>query len=162
MIIVSDTTCLSTLARIGELSLLQTLFGEVMIPRQVYQEFMALELFGVSVDIFDATWIVVRDPVDVPLLAQLLANKKIDPGEAFAIVLALEHQADWLILDDLNARKVATDLGLNITGLGGILLQAKSKGFIFSVAAVLALCTQKANFRLAPAVYARLLDLAGE
>jgi predicted nucleic acid-binding protein len=87
---------------------------------------------------------------------------KIDPGEGYAIALAVELQADWIILDDLGARKVATDLGLKVTGLGGILLQAKAVGSIGSVKEYLDLCVEKANFRLTREVYHRLLQLAEE
>ncbi len=38
MIIVSDTTPLSELAKIGKLDLLHAVFGRVIIPQQVYQE----------------------------------------------------------------------------------------------------------------------------
>ena len=38
MIIVSDTTPLSELAKIGKLDLLQAVFGRVIIPQQVYEE----------------------------------------------------------------------------------------------------------------------------
>ena len=38
MIIVSDTTPLSELAKIGKLDLLQSVFGRVIIPKQVYEE----------------------------------------------------------------------------------------------------------------------------
>jgi predicted nucleic acid-binding protein len=38
MIIVSDTTPLSELAKIGKLDLLQAVFGRVIIPQQVYVE----------------------------------------------------------------------------------------------------------------------------
>ncbi|WP_228039586.1 hypothetical protein [Dolichospermum sp. LEGE 00240] len=38
MIIVSDTTPLSELAKIGKLDLLQAIFGRVIISQQVYEE----------------------------------------------------------------------------------------------------------------------------
>ncbi len=41
MTIISDTTCLSTLARIGQLDLLHALFGEVIMPQMVYEELLA-------------------------------------------------------------------------------------------------------------------------
>jgi uncharacterized protein len=163
MTVISDTTCLSALARIGSLPLLRVLFGEVIIPNRVYAELQALREFEVDVTVFDRLdWLLVKSPADSPLLERLLASKKIDPGEAYAIALAVELQADWLVLDDLNARKVATDLGLNITGLGGIFLQAKSAGLVPSVKKMLDLCISKANFRLSAEVYRRLVDLAGE
>lgn len=163
MTIISDTTCLSALTRIGALQLLHSLFGKVTIPFKVYEELSALQAFGVDTNIFDQlNWLVIQEPSASALMDSLLANKRIDIGEANAIALAVELQADWLVLDDLNARKVALDLGLNITGLGGILLQAKTVGLIASVKEVLDLCIMKANFRLSSNVYDHLLELAGE
>ena len=163
MTVISDTTCLSALTRIGALHLLQSLFGKVTIPLKVYEELLALREFGVDTAIFEQLdWLVIEDPSPSTLLDSLLANKRIDPGEGYAIALAVELRADWLVLDDLNARKAALDLGLNITGLGGILLQAKSMHLIASVKEVLDLCVSNANFRLSSNVYQKLLDLAGE
>lgn len=163
MTVISDTTCLSALTRIGALNLLQPLFGKVTIPLKVYEELLVLREFGVNTDIFNQLdWLIIQEPSPSKLLDSLLANKRIDPGEGYAIALAVELNADWLVLDDLNARKAALDLGLNITGLGGILLQAKSMRLIISVKEVLDLCISKANFRLSPNVYNKLIDLAGE
>lgn len=38
MIIVSNTTPLSELAKVGQLNLLQKLFGKIIIPQEVYNE----------------------------------------------------------------------------------------------------------------------------
>ncbi|MCL2925961.1 MAG: DUF3368 domain-containing protein [Trichodesmium sp. MAG_R04] len=42
-------------------------------------------------------------------------------GQSETIALATELQADFVILDDLAARKIATNLGLNVKGTLGIL-----------------------------------------
>ncbi|MBK8565336.1 MAG: DUF3368 domain-containing protein [Saprospiraceae bacterium] len=163
MVVVSDTTCLSALARIGELDILQKLFHEVIIPEKVLEELLALSAFGLDIAIFKSlNWLKVQSPTPVPLLSDLLNNSSIDPGEAYAIALAIELKADWLILDDMNARLVATKLNLNITGLGGVLIQAKSFGIISIVKPVLDRCIIQANFRLAANVYQKILELAGE
>jgi len=38
MIVVSDTTPLSELAKVGKLDLLRDVFGEIIIPQEVYNE----------------------------------------------------------------------------------------------------------------------------
>lgn len=48
MIIVSDTSPISNLLRIGQLPLLQALYGSVVIPESVYAEIRALESFGID------------------------------------------------------------------------------------------------------------------
>jgi uncharacterized protein len=163
MVVISDTSCLSTFTRIGKLDLLRELYQEVVIPKEVLRELQALNVFGVDVSIFsNLPWLKVRDPVPNSLLSELLDNRGIDPGEAYAIALALELRADWLILDDLNARQMAQALKLNITGLGGVLLQAKDMGIIPAVKPLLDQCVYEANFRLSDAVFQKILHLAGE
>lgn len=49
MIIISDTSPISNLLQIGQLSILQRLYGTVMIPQRVYQEICALENLGVDI-----------------------------------------------------------------------------------------------------------------
>jgi predicted nucleic acid-binding protein len=163
MVVISDTTCLSALARIGKLDILHLLFQEVIIPEKVLDELLALSAFGFDTAIFKSQeWLKVQSPLSTPLLKELMNNSSIDPGEAHAIALAIELKADWLILDDMNARLLATKLHINITGLGGVLVQAKAIGIIPSLKPILDRCIEQANFRLATNVYQKILELAGE
>jgi predicted nucleic acid-binding protein len=60
----------------------------------------------------------------------------LDPGERAAILLAQELNADLLLLDDMKARRTATDRGLIITGILGILDRAATIKLIDLPAAV--------------------------
>ena len=161
MIIISDTTCLSALVRIGELDILQKLFQKVIIPPKVHEELLALSAFNVDISVFSTfDWIEIQEPLSCPLLTQLL--NILDPGESYAIALAVELQADWLIVDDLDARKIATQLNINLTGVGGVFIQAKDRGIIVEVKPYLDLIMDNAGFRLSTSLYNRILQLAGE
>ena len=70
----------------------------------------------------------VRDAALVRHLKLLL-----DVGEAEAIALAIEIQADLLLLDERRGRVVAKELGLAVTGLLGVLLVAKQQGHLVAV-----------------------------
>lgn len=56
--------------------------------------------------------------------------EEIDEGERAAISLAIELGADLLLIDDLDGRRAATERGLKITGVVGILLEASERGLI--------------------------------
>ena len=57
----------------------------------------------------------------------------LDKGELQAISLAIDLNADLLIIDERLGRIVATRIGFDITGLVGILIVAKNKNLIPSV-----------------------------
>ena len=76
-------------------------------------------------------WVVVRafsQPIPEPLQKSGLGD-----GEKEAITLALEINADLLLIDEWAGRKVATQLGLKITGTLGLLLVSKQRGLISEV-----------------------------
>jgi uncharacterized protein len=87
---------------------------------------------------------------------------QIHPGEAEAIALALDLMADLLLLDERKARVVAAQLGLNFTGLLGLLAEAKQKGHIPTVKPVLDALITQARFWVHPALYNHVLETVGE
>ncbi|MBL7775308.1 MAG: DUF3368 domain-containing protein [Saprospiraceae bacterium] len=161
MIVVSDTSGISALIQIGRLNLLQKLFQEIIIPAKVHDELLQLNNFGVDLSAFrQAGWIKVLEPKPTDLLNELLLT--LHEGESQAIALAIELNADLLILDDGDARKEATRLSLQFTGIAGILVRAKAKSLIAEVRPVLDEMIAQANFRLQAQTYKMILDLAGE
>ena len=60
-------------------------------------------------------------------------NNELDIGEAEAIALAVEIQADQVLIDERRGRLVASRLNLRYTGILGILVEAKSQGLIAEV-----------------------------
>src|SRR5207244_3804846 len=71
-------------------------------------------------------------PTDAARVAEL--RTRLDPGEAEAIVLALELKADALLIDERRGRQVAAQLGLRPIGVLGVLAAAKSRNLIPAVA----------------------------
>ncbi len=82
--------------------------------------------------------------------------QRLQPGEQAAIVLAQFLQADLLILDDLDARRTAQNLGLNIIGMLGVLGEAAKRNWI-SFPEVLNQLLQETNFRISPQLARDLL-----
>ncbi len=85
----------------------------------------------------------------------------IDAGEASAIALALEYKDPLMIIDDFKARKIEEELNLKITGTLGVLIEAKKKGFINNLQAVLKELA-KTNFRLTDELTQYALKITGE
>ena len=94
-------------------------------------------------------------------LAPATLQVPLDDGERAAISLALEVGAQWLILDDYPARRLAVALGLPVVGTLGILIKAKQKGLLPAIRPQIKALLQ-ANFYITPALYQHALALAGE
>lgn len=97
MIVVSDTSPLSGLAIVGQLSLLRSLYGQIVIPAAVAEE---LERGGQDdariSQVLTLSWLEVRQPHDLSLISELRKTYQLDRGESEAISLALELKADAL------------------------------------------------------------------
>jgi predicted nucleic acid-binding protein len=117
-IIISDTSCLIILDKIGQLDLLQQLFETVVITPEIQEEFGEVL----------PDWITVQN-VQNSFMTKVF-SEQVDLGEASAIALALEHSEHLLIIDDNKGRKLAKSLELNFTGTLGILVKAKKEGII--------------------------------
>lgn len=161
MVIVSDTSPVSNLLRIGALNLLPQLYGRVVIPSMVWSELMVLKKLGHDISSLEnAGWLEIKSP-GRPLYATELSTM-LDPGEAEAISLALELGADLLIIDEKDGRLAAMREGLEIVGTLGILLEAKRREIIPLVTPLLYALREQARFRIGQALFEDVIRLAGE
>ena len=154
MIVVSDTSPILNLARIGRLELLASLYRQVLIPPAVHAELMASNLTP-AMDLACNSWLTIAVPKDEQRVQDL--RDELDPGEAEAIVLALERKADLLLVDERRGRRIAAALGLPITGLLGVLADAKRSGLIENVKPLLDELIGHARFWIGADLYARVL-----
>jgi hypothetical protein len=90
------------------------------------------------------------------------SQENIDWGEAEAIALALELKADLLVMDERRGRAVATSYGLQVTGLLGVLLQAKRNNLIPAIKPLLDQLIEQADFRVSSQLYTTILQSASE
>ena len=133
MIVVSNTTPLIGLATIQRFDLLQQLFGKIYIPQAVFDEAVTAgrEEGGAKEEVSTADWIetvTVKDRLAVDVLLD-----EIDLGEAEAIVLGRELNADWVLMDEKKGRRKVAELGLDKIGTVGILLRAKRAGLLSQI-----------------------------
>ena len=120
-ITVADASCLIVLQNIGELSLLQKLFGEIFITEVVKTEF--------GLDLPD--WIKVKEIQNTT--QQKALELILDKGESSSIALCLENTDSLLIIDEKKGCRIAQELGVKIIGTLGLILSAKKNGLLDSV-----------------------------
>ena len=148
-VVIADTSCLIILSNINELDLLQRLYGGIITTPDIATEFAeALP-----------NWIKIQSPADQQ--KQQILQLQIDKGEASAIALALEIPGSIIILDDLQARKLAEQLGIKITGTLGLIVKAKLNGIIPSIKPILNKIKQT-DFRISAALEEIILKEARE
>ncbi|GCL35985.1 MULTISPECIES: DUF3368 domain-containing protein [Sphaerospermopsis] len=164
MIIVSDTSPITNLAAISQLDLLQKLYTSIIIPTAVYNEMVKVDkVVPGAVEVQTLPWIQQQTVVDSQRVIVIQENEEnIDLGEAEAIALALELKANLLLMDERRGRIVASSYGLQITGLLGVLLQAKRQILIPSVKILLDKMIEKADFRVSKELYSTIIQAAGE
>ena len=146
-VIVSDSTCLIGLERIQQLDLLPGLFDEVFVPPAVAAE------FGITL-----AWLKVRTPQDAAHVAAL--KLLVDEGEAEAIALAKELGCE-VILDDLQARKLAAKQNVHCIGLLSVMLRAKDSGKLTAIRPLVE-ALKRESFYFSEALIAEALRLARE
>ena len=132
--VVSNTTPIISLLKVGKLEILKELYQELFIPYEVYLEIEAGKNTEYYTDLTKVEWIRI---VKIQSEKSLLFFLDLDKGEAEAIVLANETNADLIILDETLGRFHAKHVGLNVTGTIGILLKAKENGIIDKIKPIL-------------------------
>jgi uncharacterized protein len=111
MIVVGDASPLIALGRIGRLDLLRQMFGTLVVPEAVWNEVTACspQRAGV-IEVLQSSWIQRRGVSD--------------------FALAREIKADVLLIDERLGRSAARRLGLTISGLVGVLIEARRSGLL--------------------------------
>lgn len=158
-LIVSNTTPIINFAEIDRLDVLEGLFGKVVVPPAVVDELLAKrDLFrkaGDAADCFEAV-----QPEDRLLVRGFQAV--VHAGEAECLALAMENPGSLLILDDLQARAMASANGLPFTGTLGCLVEAKARGLVDAVAPLIRELRVSARFWISLELETRVLNDAGE
>lgn len=163
MPVVSNTSPLLNLAIIGQLPLLREQFGEVVIPRAVLDELRPEEDLPGSEAIRAALedgWI---RPATVENSSLVLAlQQDLDRGEAEAIALVVQTGIGKVLLDERDGRLVAKLMGLQTTGVLGVLLRGRLMGKVRSLKSEMVALRERAGFYIAQDLFESLLKEAGE
>jgi uncharacterized protein len=122
VIIVSDSSPLITLSRAQQLDLLREFYGQVVIPREVYEE---VTVAGAGLpgaeEVRNAPWIHLRPLLSAPSATLKAACSGLGAGERNAIYLALALKADVVLIDEEKARRAAKSAGLEVAGCIAVL-----------------------------------------
>ena len=148
---VSNASPIIFLSKIDALDLLPQCFNEILIPIAV-----ADELF----DYHPPAYIqqIQVSPAGSEFVRGAIGRLHI--GELEAIVLAQETQADYVILDDLLARRKAQRLGLKTIGTIGILLLAYKKRLLsrMDLEGYMSRLINDHRMYLSPSILAKIMD----
>jgi uncharacterized protein len=158
MLVVSDTSAISNLIQVELLDILHQLFGQIIISNAVYEELSEIDSQKLYID--KLSWIHIETVKNQDFVHEL--ENDLDKGESESIALAIELNADFLIIDELKGRKIAENLGIKIVGLLGSLLKAKEKGYLQTIAPILEKLSTQAGFNINPQLKAHILKLANE
>ena len=161
MIVVSNTSPLITLARAGRLDLLHAVHGDIIIPDAVFDEITVAGAGEPGAhEVATSAWIKRRPALNAPLVNAL--GLELDAGESEAIALAIECQADLILLDERMGRQAARRMGLTVTGTLGVLIAAKDRGLLDSVRPLLDALRVNAGFWIGDDLYNAVLAAVSE
>ncbi len=158
--IISNNSPLVALLGLDLLSLLRELYTEVWIPEEVKAEFLGADRMHRLQVLKDASWIKTVHLTDVEDVSTYMRNG-LDLGEAAVFALAKEHDAQFVIIDELKARQHAARIGLSCRGTLGILQAAKEEGLIDNIKPLL-IQLQDNGIHLSESLINNALQDAGE
>ena len=130
-IVINTSPLIALVAALGELTILQSLYTEVLVPFEVCQELLSGGATNfASPEFTAATWLQ-KQPA--PLTISPLLLNSLDIGEASVIQLALNEKIQTVCIDEAVGRRIARLSVLSLTGSIGILLRAKREGYPISL-----------------------------
>jgi len=157
--VISNTSPLLYLYRIGALEWLPHLFGEVWVPEAVVHELQEGKNRGYDVPALESyAWITIKNPSHMP---SVWLAVDLGPGEIAAVSLALEQPGCILLIDDALARRTAHAAGLTVWGTLRILLEGKKRGLTGEIRSFVKHLGETGLW-ISDEISERILNLAGE
>lgn len=124
-LVIADSGPIFSLAVVGKLDLLSQVFDKISIPRAVWNEITINETTEFHSQIVEFFKDKVSDISGFNDLTFIM-----DYGESESVILYKELQADFLLIDDKKARKIAENFGINCIGTIGLLSISKDRGMV--------------------------------
>lgn len=161
MIVVTDTSVVLNLCALQQERLLAAVFGRVLAPPAVMEEFERLasidpRFAGLTFPSF------VEVSAATQIAPALFLNERLHQGEREALSLAAELGADAVLMDERAGRAAARSLGLSSIGVLGILVQAKTLGLLPVIKPLLDRLHHQLRFWISLALIQQVLESVGE
>jgi predicted nucleic acid-binding protein len=124
-LVIADAGPIFSLAIIDKLELLNHLFDEIKISKAVWEEITldkSTEFYYGIEQFFKPKVLNIKGFNELTFV--------MDYGESESVILYKELNADFLLIDDKKARKIAENFDIKCIGTLGILSVAKDKGLI--------------------------------
>lgn len=155
MIVIADASPINYLIILGKIDILPQLYGRVIISDGVLSELTAEPAPDEIVSWLSArpTWLEVRSLVG-PIATDLV--ERLDRGESESIQLAVNLNADILLIDEKRGRRIAVERGFKVVGVLGLLALGEEKGLLDFEDALQKLRTT--NFYISETFLKRLQD----
>lgn len=156
--IISNSTPLINFSAIQRLNILKQLFKKIYIPLAVQKELLIDGRdYPTAQAIKNADFILAQpvQPDNKRLIDALKLN--LDEGEAEVIALALERNANLVILDEIAGRNTAESYNIPFTGSIGCLIEAKNRGIILEIKPLLDRMQNEAKIWVHPELYSKVL-----
>lgn len=168
MIVVADAGPLMAFGKTDGLGALFRLFPSILTPPAVYEEVVTA---GLRLGAPDA--VLLRDcyesgklEVQKPAFTSLPRPSPLGLGEEESILLAIEHRATWLLIDDLDARRVAAanfeaaGVDTQVKGTLGIIMSSVEIGSLSREGAIeiITAVSRRPDIWISPSLCTRLLE----
>jgi predicted nucleic acid-binding protein len=150
------------MAKMDWLPWLKERWGAVLVPDEVWRELERIgdaQAWAALENARREGWLEVKS--DSPM-RRFPGFEILHAGEVAAIGLALDSGADWLIVDDGDARRIAKEQGLRIIGLLGLIVWAKQQGKLPRAMDAISMLRQVTGFRVSGQVLAQIAADLGE
>ena len=154
-LVISDTSPLLNLALIDRLDLLKSQFDSITIPSQVWDELTGGDSGLNSLrELREEGFLSIVEVERSSLFIEIF--RELDLGETAAICYAIQQDAELLLLDEKEGRRVARRHDLEVTGVLGILLKGTKAGNVEMKQELDAL--REAGFWISEDLYSKVLS----
>lgn len=162
--VISDSSPLIYLSKLGRFDLLRSLYGSLVVPKTVWEEIVLGGAGLPEADNLrrakDQGWLRIESAGPFPAAAATRL-RTLDRGEAEAICLALQLRL-VLLIDEADGRAAAEALGVEVAGTVGVLARAKRHGLLPTLRGELDRLRAETTFRISWELCRAALESVGE